>query len=70
MEDIARNIKKAYYDAVYGTTKVILEPVVAAISDVLRESVSEAMKDGIKDAISSTDFVGDLLFGGWRKRNK
>lgn len=69
MDTIANNIKRAYYDSVYRVTKAALEPVVAAISDVLRDSVSEALKDGIHDAVSSTDFVGDLIFG-WRKKRK
>lgn len=66
MDDIVSTIKKTYYDAVYGATKVLLEPVVAAMGDVIRESVSDSVKDGIRDAVASTDFVGDLLFG-WRK---
>ena len=66
-ENIA-TIKRAYYDSVYGITKAALEPVVAATSDVIRESVSEAVRDGVKDAFSSTDFIGDLVFG--RRRRK
>lgn len=65
---IAHNIHRAYYDSTYRVTKAILEPVVAAISDVLRESVSEALKDGIRDAVTSTDFIGDLIFGRRRRR--
>jgi hypothetical protein len=68
MVDIVTNVKKTYYEAVYGVTKVLLEPVVAAVSDVLRESVSESLKDGIHDALISTDFVGDLIFGRRRKK--
>lgn len=68
LENIAVNLQRTYYDSVYRATKVILEPVVVAIGDVLRESVAEALKDGIRDAVSSTDFIGDLLFG--RRRRK
>lgn len=68
MKYVAHNIKRAYYDTVYGVTKAVLEPVVAATSDVLRESVSEALKDGIRDAVTSTDFFGDLIFGRRKKK--
>ncbi len=61
-------IKRAYYDSVYRITKAALEPVVAATSDVIRESVSVAVRDGVRDAVSSTDFIGDLIFG--RRRRK
>ena len=60
--------KRAYYDLVYQITKAALEPVVAATSDVIQEAVSVAVRDGVKDAVSSTDFVGDLIFG--RRRRK
>lgn len=62
MDNIASKAKRAYYDAVYGATKAILEPVVAAISDVLQETVSEALKEGIRDAFKPSDVLGDLFF--------
>lgn len=68
MDNIATNLKRAYYDSVYRATKVALGPVVAAISDVLRESVYVAFKEGISDAVSSTDFFGELIFGKRRKK--
>ena len=60
-------IKRAYYDSVYRVTKAALEPVVAATSDVIREYVSEAVREGVKDALSPADFIGDLI-SGRRKR--
>jgi len=68
LDGIAINIQRTYYDSVYRATRVVLEPVVVAIGDVLRESVAEALKDGIRDAVSSTDFIGDLIFGRRRKK--
>lgn len=67
MDSIASKAKRAYYDSVYGVTKAILEPVVAAISDVLQETVSEALKEGIRDAFKPTEVFGDLFFGRRRK---
>jgi hypothetical protein len=67
MENIAI-IERAYYGSVYRITKAALEPVVAATSDVIRESVSVAVREGVKDALSPTDFIGDLIFG--RRRRK
>jgi hypothetical protein len=61
-------IERAYYDSVYRITKAALEPVVAATSDVIQESVSVAVREGVRDAFSSTDFIGDLIFG--RRRRK
>jgi hypothetical protein len=66
MENIA-TIERAYYDSVYRITKAALEPVVAATSDVIRDSVSEAVREGVRDALSPADFIGDL-FSGRRKR--
>lgn len=66
--DIASQIQRAYYGPVYRISKAALEPVVAAISDVIRESVAEAVKDGIRDAVMSTDFIGDILFGRKKRR--
>lgn len=66
--DIVAQIKRAYYDSVYRITKAALEPVVAATSDVIKEVVTEAVRDGVKDAFSSTDFIVDLLFGRWKKK--
>jgi hypothetical protein len=67
MENIAI-IERAYYGSVYRITKAALEPVVAATGDVIRESVSVAVREGVKDALSPTDFIGDLIFG--RRRRK
>lgn len=67
-DDIAAQIYGAYYGPVYRVSKAALEPVVAAISDVIRESVAEAVKDGVRDAVSSTDFIGELFFGRRRRR--
>lgn len=66
--DIASFIYRAYYDPVYRVSKAALEPVVAAISDVIRESVANAVKDGISEAVSSPDFIKDLFFGRRQKR--
>lgn len=68
LDSIVTNLQRTYYDSVYRATRVILEPVVVAIGDVLRESVAEALKDGIRDAVTSTDFIGDLIFGRRRKK--
>ena len=66
--NIIANIQRAYSDSVYRITKAALEPVVAAISDVIRESVAEAVKEGVKDALTPADFLGDFIFGRRRKR--
>jgi ABC-type transporter lipoprotein component MlaA len=68
IDDIASFINRAYYDPVYRISKAALEPVVAAFSDVIRESVAEAVKDGIRDAITSTDFITELFFRRKSKR--
>jgi len=60
-------IERAYYGSVYRITKAALKPVVAATSDVIQEYISVAVKDGVKDALSSTDLIGELFFGR-RKR--
>ena len=67
MDNIVSTVKRAYYDSAYGVTKAILEPVVAAISDVLQETVSEALKEGIREAFKPTDILSDLVFGRRRK---
>jgi hypothetical protein len=67
MDDIVKSIQRAYYDAVYGVTKAALEPVVAATNDVLREAVCEAFRQGMRDAFSPTERIGDFLFGRKRK---
>jgi len=67
MEHIA-TIERAYYGSVYRITKAALEPVVAATSDVIRESVSEAVRDGVRDAFSSTNLIGDLIFGRGKRK--
>jgi molybdopterin-guanine dinucleotide biosynthesis protein A len=61
-------IERAYFDTVYRATKAILEPVVAATSDVIKESVTEAIKEGVREAFTPTEFLGDLIFGRARKR--
>jgi hypothetical protein len=61
-------IERAYFDSVYRITKAILEPVVAATSDVIKESVAEAVKEGVREAFTPTEFIGDLIFGRARKR--
>lgn len=68
VDDIASFIYRAYYDPVYRVSKAALEPVVAAISDVIRESVANAVKDGISEAVSSPDFIKDMLFGRKKAR--
>lgn len=67
LDNIASRAKRAYYDSVYGVTKAILEPVVAATSDVLQETVSQALKEGIRDAFKPTDMLGELFFGRRKK---
>lgn len=68
LNNIALKIQRAYYDFVYRMTRAALEPVVAAISDVIRESVAEGVKDGIADALTPTDIIGDFFFGRRRKK--
>lgn len=72
-EHILSKINKAYQDAVYSCSKAILTPVMGAIADVLQETVSRAVREGVKDAsrdiregireaLSPADIVGDLFF--------
>ena len=68
LNNIALKTKRAYYDLVYRITRAALEPVVAAISDVIRESVAEGVKNGIAEALTPTDIFGDFFFG--RRRRK
>lgn len=60
---IVKDIQRAYYGVVYDVTKAALEPVVAAVHDVVRDSVCRAIRDGIKDAVTPTDRITDLVSG-------
>jgi hypothetical protein len=66
-DNIAHQIQRAYSDSVYRITKAVLAPVVAAIRDVLTEAVTEAFQQGIRDALSPTELIGEFLFGRRRK---
>jgi hypothetical protein len=71
LRDIASNIKRTYYDAIYGATKVALEPVVAAISDVISDSVSRAVQEGIQEALhpeTISSSIREFLFGKKKQR--
>lgn len=67
--DIAIKIYRAYYDSTYRISKAILEPVVDAISDVTRENIGKAVQLGVRDALISTDFLSEVLFGKWKKKS-
>ena len=67
MNDIVVNIQRAYSHAVYQATKAILQPVVAATHDVIRDAVVVAVKEGVRDALSPADVVSDFLFGRKKK---
>jgi hypothetical protein len=55
-------IHRAYRGFVYEVTKASLEPVVAATSDVIREAVAQAVREGVKDAFTPANVFGDLFF--------
>lgn len=48
---VATPFRRAYYEFAYGLTKAALEPVVAALCDVLVDAFSRSVRDGVQDAV-------------------
>jgi hypothetical protein len=55
MKDIGIKIYRAYYRASYCATKAILTPVVAASAGVISQTLSDAVKQGIQEALPKPD---------------
>ncbi|BCO56103.1 hypothetical protein MINTM005_13470 [Mycobacterium intracellulare] len=66
LNDIGRQIYRAYYSTTYRASKAILSPVVGAFSDVIQETVAAAVHEGVKDAIRQTTHinVGNIVSSG------
>ena len=53
----------AYNAVAYNCTKVILTPVMGAITDMLNDTISDAVNKGVQDALSGFAPKGSL--GRW-----
>ncbi len=57
-------IQRTYNALLYRATKAILTPVMGAMSDAIREAVTLAVKDGMREAYSvNISSIGDFLLG-------
>lgn len=64
--DCVNKISEAYNDLAYRTTKAILTPVMGAVFDTVSETLSSAIRAGVKDAFTPTD-SWTLPFFSWKK---
>lgn len=63
--DVAADFYSAYSEFAYRTTKAILTPVMGAFADTLQEAITNAVREGVNDAVSPQlmGFVSNLFVG-------
>lgn len=63
-DDVSADFYSAYSEFAYRTTKAILTPVMGAVADVLKEAISDAIREGFVDAVGiPVDVIGNLFVG-------